>query len=278
MFGIVPRGLALTFSLLAVPSAYATGGIKVEPTAWWSLSFDNQLAEEMTPSEEAAASTASVSPGTPPVATLLAQAKPRLGQETLAADSSAGNSSWRISNIFRSFGFDRYTGSVHEGGAKGKNEKNDGQALLLVFNVNKLCAWPVWPESCVKLVHDSFRTELYAKVLGRIDNSWNGTANHYGFGLTLLYTPQVSQRWRLIAGGGLERLRLKYCVPRYQACIEGFATIPYYLVGVEYVSKGLRIGYIPKMDYLIPRGTDPDAARVTLGAHRFTAEWAFWGV
>lgn len=188
---------------------------------------------------------------------------------------------WRLSDYIRSVGIDIYTGSTHEASEDrgkpveegGLNEENDGRAVVVTLNVKSLC---VWTDTCVNIIHDTYRTEFYVKFWGIIDNSQNGSANHYGLGFQSLYTPSITENYKLLAGIGAERLRLKYCVPKYDACAEGFVSIPFATVGLEYSSKGLRILFAP-MKYLIPKG-DAGKTRVKLNAYRASAEIAFWGI
>lgn len=188
---------------------------------------------------------------------------------------------WRMSDVVRSVGIDIYTGSTHVGSDKrgkpvelgGLKEDNNGRALVAVLNLQRLC---VWVDRCVDIVHDSYRTEFYLKLFGNIVNSNGGDAKHYGVGFSTLYTPQLSQRWRALLGVGAERLHLNYCVPRLGACVAGLITIPYGTVGLEYVSKGLKIQIAP-MKYLLPKGST-NKTQVILRAYRLSGEIAFWGL
>lgn len=197
------------------------------------------------------------------------------------AQAPAELAQWKLSNYVRSVGFDIYDGSTHLGSKDrgkpveqgGVNENNNGWAFVVTLNLMHLC---VWKDTCMKIVHDSYRTEFFIKTIGRIRNSQNGDTDHYGVGFITLYTPQVSQRYRLLLGGGAERLRLKYCVPKYNGCLEGLATIPFATAGLEYSSKGLRLLFAPKQ-YLIPTGK-AGKTRVKLRAHWISGEIEFWGL
>ena len=201
--------------------------------------------------------------------------------ESSTSPKTTVDGSWQMSDYVRSVGIDIYIGSTHIGSNKrgkpveegGLNEKNRGQAVVAVFNIERLC---VWVDRCLDIVHGSYRTEFYLKLLGNIVNSNGGDTKHYGVGFSTLYTPQLSQSWRAIVGIGAERLHLNYCVPRLDACVDGPITIPYGTIGLEYVSKGLKIQIAP-MKYLLPKGST-DKTQVVLRAYRLSAEIKFWGL
>lgn len=284
MSATITRNLALAIALFFCALPVQAEGIKVKSTAWWPSSAEanqlpamtNDLAE---PREEISA-VPRVLLATGP---LLPTGLKRVQEAPIS--NTAESVAWRLSDFVRSIGVDLYTGSYHNGSDRrnrpvaegGLNEDNSGSAVVITLNLHRFY---YWPGRYLRLVHDSYRTEFYLKALGRIDrNSNDGSANHWGAGVVVLYTPQVSLRWRLLAGVGAERLRITYCVPRFNACAKLIGTIPYYLVGAEYVSKGLRIVFAPKMKYYLAQGSnDPDASRVTLNAYRLSGEIAFWGL